>query len=203
MDCANGVGAPKFAQLYDLIRQNLNVQLVNTGDGQLNHLCGADYVKLEQKAPESLQIKNNIRYASFDGDADRIVYFYAHPSNGRFVLIDGDKIAVLSAIYLKRLLEATGLQDQLSVCVVQTAYANGSSTNYLENTLKMTVHCVATGILNLHEKAAESDIGIYFEANGHGTVLFSERAQQLFGQVADKSLQSQLDAFVRLINQVH
>nr|AAA72352.1 unnamed protein product [Arabidopsis thaliana] len=27
---------------------------------------------------------------------------------------------------------------------------------------------------HLHEKAAEFDIGIYFEANGHGTILFSE-----------------------------
>ena len=27
----------------------------------------------------------------------------------------------------------------------------------------------------LHKKASEYDIGIYFEANGHGTVLFSEK----------------------------
>lgn len=27
----------------------------------------------------------------------------------------------------------------------------------------------------LHEKAAEYDVGIYFEANGHGTVLYSEQ----------------------------
>lgn len=202
MDCANGVGAPKFAKLAEKIQQNLQVQLINTGDGQLNYLCGADYVKLEQKPPQSLQVQPNVRYASLDGDADRIVYFCAHPSDSSFVLIDGDKIAVLSAIYLQQLLRAAKLNDQLTVCVVQTAYANGSSTSYLENDLKVQVHCVATGILNLHEKASESDLGIYFEANGHGTVLFSKKAQEKFANVGDQTIRSQLDAFVRLINQV-
>jgi phosphoacetylglucosamine mutase len=202
IDCANGVGAPKFAQLYELIRSSLTVDLVNTGDGRLNHLCGADYVKLDQKAPESLQIKANVRYASFDGDADRVVFFYARPNDEAFVLIDGDKIAVLSAIYLQQLLREADLADQLTVSVVQTAYANGRSTDYLENTLKVQVHCVATGILNLHEKASESDLGVYFEANGHGTVLFSDKAQALFAKVEDKRIRSQLDAFIRLINQV-
>ncbi|XVF18661.1 hypothetical protein REPUB_Repub11eG0042100 [Reevesia pubescens] len=31
-----------------------------------------------------------------------------------------------------------------------------------------------TGVKHLHEKAAQFDIGVYFEANGHGTILFSE-----------------------------
>lgn len=33
----------------------------------------------------------------------------------------------------------------------------------------------ATGVKNLHEKAEHYDIGIYFEANGHGTVIFKEQ----------------------------
>jgi phosphoacetylglucosamine mutase len=201
LDCANGVGGPKFAKMLEQIQDNLKVELINNGAGTLNYLCGADYVKLEQKAPESLNIKPNVRYASLDGDADRIVYFYARPSDSKFALIDGDKIAVLSAVYLKQLLREAQLDDQLSVCVVQTAYANGSSTSYLENTLKIQVHCVATGILNLHEKASESDLGIYFEANGHGTVLFSQKAKDQLKKVTNKSIRKQLDAFVRLINQ--
>lgn len=39
------------------------------------------------------------RCAAFDGDADRLVYFYRDASNG-FVLIDGDKIAALFAKYI-------------------------------------------------------------------------------------------------------
>lgn len=38
--------------------------------------------------------------------------------------------------------------------------------------------CVPTGIKHLHHKALEYDIGVYFEANGHGTAIFSENAKQ-------------------------
>ncbi len=32
----------------------------------------------------------------------------------------------------------------------------------------------ATGVKHLHEKAEHYDIGIYYEANGHGTVIFEK-----------------------------
>ena len=32
----------------------------------------------------------------------------------------------------------------------------------------------ATGVKHLHEKAEHYDIGVYFEANGHGTVIFDK-----------------------------
>ena len=32
------------------------------------------------------------------------------------------------------------------------------------------VACVPTGVKHLHHKAKEYDVGVYFEANGHGTV---------------------------------
>lgn len=32
----------------------------------------------------------------------------------------------------------------------------------------------ATGVKYLHEKAEHFDIGVYFEANGHGTVIFNQ-----------------------------
>lgn len=32
----------------------------------------------------------------------------------------------------------------------------------------------ATGVKYLHEKAEHYDIGIYYEANGHGTVIFAK-----------------------------
>ena len=31
--------------------------------------------------------------------------------------------------------------------------------------------CVSTGVKHLHHKAKEFDVGVYFEANGHGTVI--------------------------------
>ena len=58
----------------------------------------------------------------------------------------------------------------MNLGVVQTAYANGSSTRYLEEVMKVPVYCTKTGVKHLHHKAQEFDIGVYFEANGHGTV---------------------------------
>lgn len=57
---------------------------------------------------------------------------------------------------------------------VQTYYANYSSSEYLKLTFGMDPVFAATGVKNLHEKAEHYDIGIYFEANGHGTVIFND-----------------------------
>lgn len=46
------------------------------------------------------------------------------------------------------------------------------------NFQQVPVACVPTGIKHLHHKALEYDVGIYFEANGHGTIVFSENAKQ-------------------------
>jgi len=39
----------------------------------------------------------------------------------------------------------------------------------------------------LHRKAVEYDIGIYFEANGHGTVIFSDLASKRICSAAEDS----------------
>lgn len=46
------------------------------------------------------------------------------------------------------------------------------------------VACVPTGVKHLHHKALEFDIGVYFEANGHGTVVFSEEAEAKISEAA-------------------
>lgn len=50
-----------------------------------------------------LSVNPGERACSFDGDADRIVYYYTD-SEGKFHLLDGDKIATLISTYLKQLL---------------------------------------------------------------------------------------------------
>ena len=37
----------------------------------------------------------------------------------------------------------------------------------------ITAECTPTGVKHLHKRAKTFDIAVYFEANGHGTVLFS------------------------------
>ncbi|KAE9413066.1 hypothetical protein Angca_002854, partial [Angiostrongylus cantonensis] len=180
LDCANGVGAKKMRMLCGFLPQNaLQVQFRNE-NGELNHKCGADYVKIRQVLPENFtDVDVNTKCASFDGDADRLVYFRKVTSDGEgAILFDGDKIAVLIAKYVKELvvkiLNSAQITD-LTMGVVQTAYANGSSSKYLREVLGITPVFVPTGVKHLHHAAIRFDIGIYFEANGHGTVVFSKK----------------------------
>uniref|UniRef100_A0A8C8H0Y3 Phosphoacetylglucosamine mutase n=2 Tax=Oncorhynchus TaxID=8016 RepID=A0A8C8H0Y3_ONCTS len=208
VDGANGIGALKVCEMETYLKNELQLSLFNDGSsGKLNHLCGADYVKVQQRAPKGVEMTAGERCCSYDGDADRIVYYYSG-SAGRFHLLDGDKIATLISTYLKELLTQAGLD--LQIAVVQTAYANGSSTQYLEDTMKVIVRCTKTGVKHLHHAAQEFDIGVYFEANGHGTVLFSKAAEEKIQKLAQDSNTNDerrraallLQNTVNLINQV-
>jgi phosphoacetylglucosamine mutase len=116
-----------------------------------------------------------------DGDADRLIYFrLSSASDNRVDLVDGDKILSLFALFIREQLDIinnNGDQANKSLSarlgIVQTAYANGASTQFLKS-LGLEVVFTPTGVKYLHKRALEYDIGIYFEANGHGTVVFSE-----------------------------
>jgi phosphoacetylglucosamine mutase len=134
-------------------------------------------VKTQQKPPNGLpEVEANTRCCSVDGDADRLVYFFID-ENENFHLLDGDRIATLIADYLMNLVSECGVSLKLGI--VQTAYANGASTDFIKNQLNVDVACTATGVKHLHHKALEYDIGVYFEANGHGTVIFSQKAKDM------------------------
>ncbi|KAJ7293535.1 phosphoacetylglucosamine mutase [Mycena rebaudengoi] len=180
LDCANGVGAPIAARLVEYLGGSLPLVLENvaiTTAGALNNSCGADYVKTTQKLPPSLanRLQPGQRGCSLDGDADRLMYFYLD-ERGQFHMLDGDKIAALVAAFIIELVKTAGLDNEIKVGVVQTAYANGASTKYLSE--RLPVKCVATGVKHLHHAAEHYNIGVYFEANGHGTVLFSPPTQE-------------------------
>ena len=89
---------------------------------------------------------------------------------------------------------------------MQTAYANGASTTFIEKVLQLPVLCTNTGVKHLHRAARQFDVGIYFEANGHGTVTFSERAVRLIRITEAMSPRqahalSSLAACLELVNQ--
>ena len=98
--------------------------------------------------------------------------------------MDGDKIAILSAGFIMKKIQQANLKHSdgrpISVGLVQTAYANGSSTSYVKDKLQIPVVFTPTGVKHLHHAATEFDVGVYFEANGHGTVLFSDAAIKRF-----------------------
>ncbi|KAJ1649631.1 hypothetical protein GGF38_006054, partial [Coemansia sp. RSA 25] len=199
IDAANGVGAPQVRKLAEAIGSayfNIEVHNSDTATlGRLNIDCGADHVKSNQRPPAGTALVAGGRYCSFDGDADRIVYYYAD-DRGAFHLLDGDKISTLVATYLRDLVAAAGISD-LQVGVVQTAYANGSSTSYIKDTLRLPTVFAKTGVKHLHHEAEKMSIGAYFEANGHGTVLFNPSAVARLQAVRPET-PAQADAVDRL-----
>jgi len=183
VDAANGVGGEKLVVLKKVL-QFLDLEIRNSGkEGVLNEEVGADYVQKEKVVPRGFAPADaGTRCASLDGDADRLVYFSVIPNaDNRIHLIDGDKILSLFALFIMEQLSILNQNEcggennsyPATLGVVQTAYANGASTDYLKH-LGLEVVFTPTGVKYLHEKAAEYDIGIYFEANGHGTILLSE-----------------------------
>ncbi|ODQ51585.1 Phosphoacetylglucosamine mutase [Saitoella complicata NRRL Y-17804] len=193
VDCANGVGAPKLRELSRVVGKDiLDVQIVNSdieNPSKLNSQCAS---------PQD-------RCASFDGDTDRVVYYYLD-QDSTFHLLDGDKIASLATMFIQDLVKSAGLEEEIKVGVVQTAYANGASTVYLQKVFGVPVTFTHTGVKHLHHTAQRYDVGVYFEANGHGTVLFSPATLSIIEAAKPQSpaqhtaLQS-LRALSELINQ--
>lgn len=137
------MGAPIASKLSRYIGDTLPFVLHNTSittPGALNSNCGADFVKTQQKFPPSLveHLKAGQRACSLDGDADRLMYFYAD-DNGQFHMLDGDKIGALVAAFIGELAHAAGLDDKIKVGIVQTAYANGASTKYLSAVCQLSL----------------------------------------------------------------
>ncbi|KAL8935360.1 MAG: hypothetical protein Q9216_005466 [Gyalolechia sp. 2 TL-2023] len=212
VDCANGIGGPKLRELIKNLSLpsdgGLDIKVTHDDvveSERLNHQCGADFVKTNQRAPPSSHASPLMRCASLDGDADRIVYYFCD-TDGTFRLLDGDRIATLAASFIGDLARSAGLGEKLKVGVVQTAYANGASTAYVTQDLRLPVVCTATGVKHLHHAATKFDVGVYFEANGHGTVVFSDAAHKRLSKhepqsPAQSSALETLRALTALVNQ--
>ena len=71
---------------------------------------------------------------------------------------------------------------------------------------RLPVKCVPTGVKHLHHAAEHYDVGVYFEANGHGTVLFSQSTQETLAShepltPAQSTALQYLISLTQLINQ--
>eukprot|EP01120_Amphizonella_sp_Union-15-10_P002362 TRINITY_DN1254_c0_g1_i1.p1 TRINITY_DN1254_c0_g1~~TRINITY_DN1254_c0_g1_i1.p1 ORF type:complete len:535 (-),score=76.77 TRINITY_DN1254_c0_g1_i1:109-1713(-) len=175
IDCSNGVGAQAAKSFVKALESVHRFEIINDSRVNLNFGVGADFVKSKQKIPAGVDPQKDRlkKFVSIDGDADRLIYFYIDES-GNFRLLDGDRILSLYALYFSEVIGNLSLKD-FTIGIVQTAYANGASTDFVSQTLKLPIHCTPTGVKYLHRKAQEFDLGIYFEANGHGTLTLSKK----------------------------
>lgn len=210
VDCAHGVGALQLAKLAKELGESLHLEIVNSpSDGELNHECGAEHVQKARRPPVGMtrEAARGRRYCSLDGDADRVVFHY-FDAEGVWHLLDGDKIACLFADFVAHKLRALeGEVGNVSFGCVQTSYANGAATRYLQSK-GVRVALAKTGVKYCHRKASEFDIGVYFEANGHGTIVIkdalADRLHKLENSIHDerkKEALSHLLAALQLINQ--
>jgi phosphoacetylglucosamine mutase len=217
VDAAGGVGAIVLANILrdgnrisDLLLSKIGISEIvlancpSDANVELNKNCGAEFAQKRRQPPSLTRdiCAGNDRVASFDGDADRLVYSYTHPKKG-WRLLDGDKIATLFALFLNTELKNSSLKDaSLSIGLVQTAYANGASTHFVRNVMPdscIEIKLAKTGVKFVEHEAKTFDIGMYFEANGHGTVIFSAKAVKIletFQPVTNRIL-----GFYKLINQ--
>ncbi|CAK5023965.1 unnamed protein product [Meloidogyne enterolobii] len=226
LDCANGVGSlwiVKYLENNGFICKNgldvtkeeeeknlgknilVNLFNTNTNDGELlNNGCGADFVKIKTSLPSNFPtaLPVGTRCASFDGDADRLIYFYPN-LEGKICLLDGDHICAIFTKFINQQLneaKTNGELINLNFGVVQTAYANGNSTRYFNDKLNIKPLVTKTGTKHLEEAALNYDIGVYFEANGHGTVYFSDKFYKLIKKGENGKEKEQVPRYIKLLS---
>lgn len=171
VDCANGVGSIHLARIAEQLKGHLEITAFNTDIAEkvlLNSYCGAEFVQKDNKLPANIdKLEDMNKFASFDGDADRLIYFMRTGTDGLKV-IDGDKQFALLSVYIQELIAILGLPDDLQV-LVNTAYANGMAVKYLEANCIKNIR-VPTGVKNAHPVTLQYVIGANDEPNGHGTI---------------------------------
>ena len=173
VDCANGVGSIILKEILGFagFPEKLPCTLINDSEkpDHLNDNCGAEHVQKEQKLPSNWNHVGK-KCMSFDGDADRQMYFY-QGEDGKLEIIDGDKQFALIMMYIKNKLSELGVLDKLSHILVQTAYCNSKVTKFL-NDNGINNQLVKTGVKYAHPVVKNYDIGANDEPNGHGAVAF-------------------------------
>jgi phosphoacetylglucosamine mutase len=199
LDCANGVGAKMIENFRDTdLFKKYQTQLIYNSDWEnLNVDCGADWVHKYSKATSEFKKipehdgLNNVCFV-LDGDADRSVFYLRKsPDSNEFLIGDGNRICVLFARVLAhfrtKLQENrdqfdTSVVDEIcnsKVGVVYTAYSNSAYVQYAQDVLKLGAEIAKTGVKFVHAKAKLNDIGIYFESNGHGTIIYKHKMLEL------------------------
>lgn len=162
IDTANGVADIKIREMLEII-PNLGLEILNKpGLGTINSNCGADYIVSKKMMPKVM--KSQYRTCiSFDGDMDRLIFY-----NG-LRHYDGDAQCIFIANYLKGLAEKCGIRCEVGT--VMSYYSNTGAVEHLNKQIKVVL--AQTGAKNFVKEARAFDIGVYFEPNGHGSVVFS------------------------------
>ena len=179
VDCANGIGAKRMLEFKNPCIRLINTSWTNTET--LNENCSSDFVCTHKKLPsQSYTLEPDILRASLDGDADRVVFYYE--KDKKLNLLNGDYIAALILTFLSKNLTSN---TPITIGYIYTGYTNNACVEYVKSleynskNISVFTDCAATGVKNLHYEAVKYDIGVYFEQNGHGNVIFRDDIENL------------------------
>lgn len=95
-------------------------------------------------------------------------------------IISGDRLITLYSLFFDRIIKSLSnslqkeFKKQIKIGIVSTAYSNGNFMKFIKENLGLELAITKTGVKYLHPVAKKFDIGIYFESNGHGTVVYSQ-----------------------------
>ncbi|UKJ90818.1 phosphoglucosamine mutase [Theileria orientalis] len=196
-DCAYGVGGCKVMRAFDVFRylgvlpSVCNLHRFGT-EYDLNNKCGASYVFNTNYFPENLKpdLPKYLgkRFCSFDGDADRIVYYM--PSDPEMNadkeysvrVLNGDRLTVIKLMLLWTLLRTC--RKRLRIGVLLTRYSNGYTVSFILGLFKKwhsenpnvswELEFFNTGIKNAERLSEKYYISVYYETNGHGNIVFNK-----------------------------
>lgn len=131
-----------------------------------------DTLSLNSENEVTIFTQNCIVYqeASFNSDADWIVYYFINSENS-FHLFNSDCIITLITLFISNLIKSVSF-SKLKISIVQTVYVNSISTEYITHYLKLPVVCINTGVKHLHHIMIKFDISVYFEVNDHSIIFF-------------------------------
>ncbi|EDO07633.1 putative phosphoacetylglucosamine mutase [Babesia bovis T2Bo] len=196
-DCAYGVGAYVIVRFFHCLELlGIDASVCNNPETDpinaqklLNDRCGAHYVVSAMKPPRSVELSEGQWCASFDGDADRLVYFT--PKDNSVLLIDGTRLLVLTVKFMKLLMDLSQPDERqpISIGILVNRYANGAAVQYIESMVAQwnspssriiwELQFCNVGVKHFQAKALDYDIAIFYESNGHGNVIFNKTHRYL------------------------
>jgi phosphoacetylglucosamine mutase len=203
IDCANGCGTLTMEKILTNEDETIygGLDLIHTLTdipNELNRNCGSDYlmnnpIEYHKQLIEMGKTDWGRLCGSFDGDADRLICWTYDLD--RIYLMDGDHMILLILRYVLEILRQSNDRWTIGICC--TGYSNGGMLNKVNQIANqddqhmISVKIVPTGVKHLIKEAKNYDIGIYFEPNGHGSVLIN-RTDQIVELERLKDLSNQL-----------
>ena len=199
IDCSNGVGGISLTRFNRYLNDLFKLYLINYNEGLINCECGADYIQKNVELPKGLKKMKDLsgkKFASLDGDADRLIYFFLNKGSS-ICILDGDDLIVLFCKFLKDLITKGNIDE--TIHAVTTNYSNTGLFKYLQNN-NIEFHTTKTGVKYLHEEAKKYNISVFFESNGHGTILVSDEFKKSLEKY-DNKYANLLKQTIKLSNQ--